>query len=342
MCPGRHQYPFRVFGTGVAAVLVLAALCNTGQGEPSCDNSGFGYLMAPSLSPGHILKPSSIFVLPRLEAKGTERVDFDFHWGNVWNRKPNEYMVDGEWIRSTLRYSYAVKDDLSVGLAVPMVGRTGGWADSSVESFHSALGLGTADRDKFPRNQSRVVVTDDGTDYTVVEGESWGIGDVSAFFSSRLTEGTRVWPAVTVQGEVSLPTGDEDELRGLGVPAVALSSVASKRVAESPFITFLGLGIQYCDADDISIIRIRDEQFSLLAGVEYQHSQSLGVVVQYLLSSAVAKQYYAFAKPSHEVSVGFKWHLGPGNSLELSVVENVAVFQNSADIGIHLAYGWRF
>lgn len=331
----------RVAALGGVTLLLLGAPSNSVQGEPSCDNSGLGYLTTPSLSPGHILRPSSIFVLPMLEKQGVERVDVDFHWGNVWNRKPDEYMVDGEWIRSTLRYSYAVKDHLAVGLAVPVVGRTGGWADSTVENFHGAFGLGDADRDDFPRNRSRVVVTDQGTDYTVAEGESWGIGDVSAFFSTRLTEGNQVWPAVTVQGEVSLPTGDENELRGLGVPAVALSSVASKRVAESPFITFLGLGLQYCDADDISIIRIRDEQFSLLAGVEYQHSQSLGVVVQYLLSSAVAKQYYAFAKPSHEVSVGFKWHLGPQNSLELSVVENVGVFQNSADIGIHLAYGWR-
>jgi len=334
-------------------IAVLFALCllkgvSDGQADPSydeagfssCENAGLGYLAAPSMSPGHILRPSSLFVMPKVGTKGTERVDLDFHWANVWNYVPNQYMIDGEWIRSTVRYSYAVKDDVSLGLALPFIGRTGGIADSSIENFHKAFTMGNADRDKFPRNQSRITVTDGKTVHTVAEGESWGIGDVSFFAVSRLTEGSWVWPAVIVQGEVFMPTGNEDKLRGMGAPGIAVSSVASKRLGRSPFIAFLGLGIEYCNAEDIATIRIRDDQLSGLAGMEYQYSKSLSLLVQYLISSPAAKNYLELAEPTHEVSVGIKWRMSADNLLELAVVENVGLFQNSADIGVHLAFGW--
>jgi len=328
-------------------ILFIGFTCLEGNASPvyseaddiPCENIGLGYLAAPSLSPGHILRPSSIFALPVLGAKGTERMDFDFHWGNVWNYKPNQFMIDGEWIRSSLRYSYALQDTLSVGLAVPMIGRTGGFADSTIENFHSAFGLGNANRTGFPRNRSLVTVNEKGVPYTVAEGESWGIGDVSAFVASCLTEGTRYLPAITVQGEVSLPSGDQDELRGMGAPAISLSSVASKRLGGSPIILFLGGGFQYCESDDMAIIQFYNVQYSGLAGAEYQYSKSFCLLLQYLISSPVAKDYFAFSEPSHEVSAGFKWRWGHDTVLELAMVENIVVFQNSADIGIHLAYG---
>ena len=332
---------------GIVLVAFMGCICLEGEGSPvygqagaeSGENTGLGYLTAPSLSPGHILRPSSLFVLPMLGSKGTDRLDFDFHWGNVCNYRTNQFLIDGEWIRSSFRYSHAVSGGVSVGVAVPIIGRTGGFSDSSIDKFHSAFHLGNASRDQFPRNRSVVTVQHQESVYTVVSGESWGIGDVSAFVDARLTEGTCVLPAITVQGEVSLPTGDQDELRGMGSPAFALSAVASKRLGGSPVITFLGLGYQYCDSDDVAFIKFRDEQYSGLAGVEYQVSRTFGLLVQYLVSSAVAWDYFAFSEPSHEISVGFKWYVGHEGALEVAVVENLFVFENSADIGVHLAYG---
>jgi len=337
----------RILWLGLVAILVTwlssheshATSVNGGVDDSSGDNTGLGYLTAPSLSPGHILRPSSIFVLPMLDAEGTERIDLDLHWANVWNYKSDQYMIDGEWIRSNIRYSYALKDSLSVGIALPIIGRTGGFSDSTIENFHSAFRLGNANRDKTPRNQSLISVADGGDTYTVVEGESWGIGDVSAFAVSRITDGSSACPAITIQGEVSFPTGDQRELRGMGAPALSVSTVASKRLGKSSFIPFLGAGFQYCDSDDITVIRFRNEQFSGLAGLEYQYSRAFSLLIQYLVSSPVAENYYAFSKPCHEVSVGFKWRTGCNTVIELAVVENVVVFQNSADIGVHLAYG---
>ena len=303
------------------------------------DNIGLGYLTAPSLSPGHILRPSSLFVLPAGGPEGSRRIDFDVHWANIWNYEPDEYLIDGEWFRSNIRFSYALKDTLSLGIAVPIIGQTGGFADPLIENFHDTFHFGNANRDEFPQNRSLINVYTNGGSHAIAKGDSWGIGDVSLFMVSRISDGNGILPALLVQGQISLPSGDEDELRGLGAPSIALSAVASKRLGGSPFILFGGLGFQYCTADYIAGLELHNEAWAGLAGLEYQYTPSLSLIAQYLGSSPVAKNYYAFSDPTHEVSVGFKWRITRYITVEFAVVENILIFDNSADIGIHLCLG---
>jgi len=303
------------------------------------DNIGLGYLTAPSLSPGHILRPSSLFVLPAGGPEGSRRIDFDVHWANIWNYEPDEYLIDGEWVRSNIRFSYALKDTLSLGVAVPIIGRTGGFADPLIENFHNTFHFGNANRDEFPQNRYLISAYTNGGSRTIVKGDSWGIGDVSLFMAARISEGNGILPALLVQGQISLPSGDEYELRGLGAPSIAISTVASKRLGGSPFILFGGLGFQYCPADDINGLELHNEEWAGLAGLEYQYTPALSLIAQCLVSSPVAKDYYAFSDPTHEVSVGFKWRVTRHTTMEFAVVENILIFNNSADIGVHLCFG---
>jgi hypothetical protein len=308
----------------------------------SRDNFGLGYLTAPSLSPGHILRPSSLFVLPVSGPAGSRWVDLDVHWANVWDYAQDKYLIDGEWIRSNVRLTYARTDTLSAGVALPIVGRIGGFADPLIESFHNTFHLGNSHRDEFPQNHALVNVRTDGAIHTVAEGNAWGIGDVSGFVASRISNGTRVLPAITLQAQLSLPTGNKDELQGIGAAALAMGAVASKRLGDSPFIVFGGLGSQYCPSDNIAGLELHRMEWSGLGGVSYQYTPSLALIVQYLGSSPVARDAYAFSDPCHEVSGGFKWRTTDYATLEFALVENVATFKNSADIGAHLCFGLKF
>lgn len=307
--------------------------------DSSYDNIGLGYLTAPSLSPGHILRPSSLFVLPICSSEGLYRIDLDTHWANIWNYEPDEYLIDGEWIRNNIRFSYALKDTLSLGLVVPIIGRTGGFADSFIEDFHNTVNFGNAHRDEFPQNNSLTGGNSNGQKLIVSKGDSWGIGDVSLFMASRLSDGNDILPALLMQGQISLPSGEENELRGLGSPSIALSAVAAKRMGGSPFIVFGGLGFLYCPSDEIAGLELHNDEWTGLAGLEYEFTTSLALITQYLRSSPVAKGYFAFSDPSHEISVGFKWRITRSTTVEFAVVENVLIFDNSADIGVHLCFG---
>jgi len=176
----------------------------------------------------------------------------------------------------------------------------------------------------------------------LAEGDSWGLGDVNGFAAWQVTDGSALWPLVMLQGEVSAPTGDAKELRGLGKPSVSAGVVLAKRLWNSPFILFGGGGIFYSCADEFLGIAVNHEERSGLVGLECQFSPALSFIVQSLSSSPVAHDYYAFSKASHEVSAGLKWQSIDHTVMEFSIVENVGIFKNSADIAIHLSLGRRF
>jgi hypothetical protein len=232
-------------------------------------------------------------------------------------------------------------DSMSAGLLIPVVGRNGGFADSMIEEFHKIFRLSNAEREQFPRNKCRMQGTLNGETLTITEGSSWGIGDLAPFIVLHW-EGTRARPSITLQGQVSFPTGDEDEVQGLGDPSAGISLLSYKRLWTGPVIIFGGCGFSCCRADEIAGLQIRKEVYSGLLGFEYEYSSSVSLIVQYLGSSAIAKDYAAFSDPCHEVSTGVKWWLNDSFTLEFAVTENVAIFENSTDIGAHLSFAHQF
>jgi len=92
---------------------------------------------------------------------------------------------------------------------------------------------------------------------------------------------------------------------------------------------------------DVLGVRLRRTQWSALAAVEYRASKRTSYVVQGLVTSASARDFGDFAKPTYEVTLGFKRVLGPDLLLEASVLENLFIFDNSPDVGFHVGLVWR-
>lgn len=327
-----------LFGMALGAPMVFGDVTQ----EPSVsgcgqdNNMGLGYLTAPSLSPGHILRPSSIFLLPNCSREDSLDLSVDVQWANVFCYKPDQFLIDGEWVRSSARLQYGVSDPVSVGILVPVMGRTGGFADSSIEKFHETFNMGTADRDQFPRNECVGWIASNGSTQNVVRGDSWGIGDI-ALYAVVKRPGSETLPSVTLQFQASLPTGNEDQLEGLGASSLSVSAVTSKRLGASPLIVFGGAGFFYCPNHELAGIELYRTEYSLLLGISCEYSRSLSFVIQELSSSPVAREYYEFSESSNELSVGVKWRVGDSAILEFAVMENLFTADNSADIGAHIA-----
>lgn len=308
-------------------------------GARDSDGAGLGYLTAPSASPGHILRPSSLFLQPGNVRKRSFEGSFDLHWANVWCYDREHYLFDGEWIRADTRIQYGLTDSLSAGLVLPVMGRTGGFADSMIEGFHKTFDMDNANREQFPRDRSRVSVTrEDGTARNVVAGDSWGVGDV-AFFA--ILKRPDLWVAPSVMIQCSLPTGDEDELEGLGSPSISVSTVGNRRIGKSPVHAFAGVGVSYCPEDGPAGIELNPVIYSGLFGLECHLAPRWSLVTQMLSSSPPAEDFGEFSDSCHELSVGCKWRTGDAAVLELTFVENVLTFDNSSDIAMHFSIGRR-
>jgi hypothetical protein len=321
--------PFAIFASG---------------SDSDFETPGLGYLTAPSMSLGHFLRPSTLFLPPECLRKGEWNFDIDFNWANVWNYDAPHFLIDCELIRSDQRVYYALEDGLIAGLSVPVIGRTSGFADSFIEHFHQTFHLDNELRNQFPRNRSIIeIINEDGEHIVLARGDCWGIGDISAFAAWQVIPACRYPFSLALHFQLYAPTGEVKQLRGFGKPAVATGAIITKPVLSGRLIGFVGGGYFYSPADRVegTDIELSESVYTLLAGCEVRVRRNLSILVQALMSSPVTENYYAFASPSNEISSGIKWQIAEHSILEFGILENIIEFRNSPDFGFHLSLGKR-
>lgn len=300
-------------------------------------NIGLGHFTFQSLSPGQLMRPSLSIASMPVSRGGSFSIGTSAQWGNVWNYKEDNFMVDAEWVRISAKAAYALHDNLELAIVLPVTTRTGGILDGLIEGFHNAVGLGNNQRDKFPRDAASISIKkQNGSSYTL-EGGSSGISDIPLYLSFLLTGGDHNDPAVAVQIACSIPAGDETQLEGLGEWMFGTGILAYQRVEGSQLITMLGAGFSWTEAEELAGIQIEQIQISGMLALEYQFSSSLSAIVQYSVNSPVAKDYLSFSEPTHEMNIGIKAEVADNLMLEFSATENLFIFNNSADVGLHLA-----
>ena len=301
-------------------------------------NAALGPLMMSSLSAGNIFRPSGNISGPSYAPAGSCVLITSFSWVNIWNVEEDHFMVDGEWLRLVTRLSYMLTDNLEVGINAPFMGRTGGFADGFIEDFHKAFGFGTADRDAYPRNRCVQDVTMPDGRHAHWDGDQWGLSDMSGFVSWTLTKGDMFLPCIVGGAVVSLPTGDEDELLGAGTPVFGISCRLTKRISTTHLVLFFEASLSYSDNDETFGIETQKTQFDMLFGAEYEWSDRLSFIIQNLSASPSAVDYYEFSDPTNELNVGFRIRDGFRGDWEISFQENLFRFNNSADVGLYVAY----
>ena len=80
----------------------------------------------------------------------------------------------------------------------------------------------------------------------------------------------------------------------------------------------------------------------MLGALEWRNDPRSSWVLQYLLSEAVSDSVAPFDDATHELNLGWKGELGDGYVLELGLLENAFVVDNSPDVGFHFGLSKRF
>lgn len=143
--------------------------------------------------------------------------------------------IDGETYRLALRYARGLGDRWEVGAEVPLVSHSGGFLDGVINEWHDFWGLPTLGRDRVEDDQLRFEYVREGETLVDVNASGTGIGDVLLFAGKTVTQTRET--AVTLRGQIKLPTGDAESLRGSGGADVALSAAVSRTLGDKVSIT---------------------------------------------------------------------------------------------------------
>lgn len=264
-------------------------------------------------------------------------VSVDFTWGNVWGYGFDEYRVDGEWTWTALRFEQRF-GRAAIRVEVPAVARFGGALDSTIEKVHERTGRGSQLRELAPRNDLLVFLGNSADSFRL-EDSSCDMGDITVAAAWTLCGGGRFLPAISLEALCTAPSGNPDELAGLGRPVYGGGFMATERFGDGPVGLYLGLLYMSTSADSLAGVPIRQRGISATAGMECRVGGNWSAVAQYLGQTAVIRDLMELSDPMHEWAFGFRRRWKGGSSFDLAVIENSGRFGNSTDLGFHA--GWR-
>lgn len=313
--------------------------------EPSIPalNVGYGPLRIPSQSPFQALRFGFLPRTPSTIAAGQVELRTSETWVNMFAMQEDEYLLDFEMLRSGIGVAYGLSDELEVDLEFVDKSRFGGRLDGFVRGFHDAFGIRQAGRDDVPNGGFAFDIQKNGGKPPVsLSNRARGSfsRELALAFQHNVTPGTETTPAIAYTLTLGFETNPSEDLKEGRSPTVAPSVSVAKGFGD--VYAYVSGGVAWFGKEEFSGIELRPIQASVMLALEWRFSAAASLITQYLVSQGVAEHLGPFSTPSHEVTLGWKVEIWQGAVLEVGVIENVLVFDNSPDFGIHSGFTYRF
>jgi hypothetical protein len=245
------------------------------------------------------------------------------------------FLVDGETHRSDMTLARGVGGGLELRLTIPLISTGGGWSDRIIESAHKAMKIGNAQRDALTRDSQTVYLRHDGHTYVRSRGNGVSLGDVALSAKYELDR------SLSVVTSIEIPTGSPDRLDGSGSLDAGVELVASRDLNSSTRLN-LSLGVIRLGAN-----RALGTRPQLLitdtVGVARRVGKSAAFLAQLTVSESPFRQFgiYEFSRRTYQLATGMQRQFG-GLMVHAAFIENVIIFENSADAGVAWGISKRF
>lgn len=305
------------------------------------DTLGLGPLRLSSQSPGQSLRLGLVPHTPADLAAGELKIYVGSAWVNVWANETH-VQLDYESLTTEALLAYGINDSWAFEAGVISRVTFGGRMDGFIQGFHDVFNIDQDGRDEVPMNGTSIRIDPTDSQPGLVLGSDELQGNRLVFLRAALlwtlSHGNNGWPATALACTVQAPVGERRGYDG-GLLDVSLDLSIAKPLGNwvgSASVAWTRFG-----ADEVYGIHLHRSNWAGLGAIEYRIDPEWSLVVQYLISQGVAPDLYVFSKPSHEVTLGTQVRVGRHTTFQLGLIENVFIFDNSPDFGVHLALEMR-
>jgi hypothetical protein len=180
---------------------------------------------------------------PHLESASTgTSFSANFSYSSVYlvrNSAVWSFGLDMEISELTLSFRKDILDFIELGVDIPVISFNSGFLDGLLKAYHNTFGFPDYGRSDRPENAFLYEVRKKGS--LVVKGKNGriGIGDIRFTVKKPLFKGD---PAVSVRGDLEVPTGDPKAGFGSGGIDSGIAVLADKNLGKN-FRSYFNLGI---------------------------------------------------------------------------------------------------
>lgn len=302
---------------------------------------GYGPLRLQSQSPFQSLRFSMRALAPSTIQKGEWEVFLSGTLSNVWVNTDDQYLMDYATVNSQASISYGLTSShrLEIGYSERQI--FGGYLDGFIVDFHDAFGFDQAGRDNAPYDDVNIDLRDEDGNLLYTDDDLDVVSrGLEVTLQHNVTCGTATIPAFSYALMARQEMEDSGPLQRDNPVDVGISLATSKKFNQ--IYIYLAGGYFFYGTDEVSDIKLKKQQRSFLLATEWRYKSTQSLLLQFLASEGQARELDSFSDYAYEITLGWKWEMWPRYVLEVGLIENVIIYDNSPDLGIHLGLSHRF
>ncbi|MFW5782473.1 MAG: DUF3187 family protein [Candidatus Muiribacteriaceae bacterium] len=282
-------------------------------------------------SPLRGLKNEMFFLNPTGIPPGKSQINISHSWINIWNYKKDYFKIDMEVLSSDVMISTGLKNNQVIHVNLPFYYISGGALDSTIEKFHSSIGITNANREVSPHNDIAYWIKDrQGNEFSVSRKYLRGLdmGHANIIYQKIHGLGSPLRKSFAVN--IKAPVSPAEKLFESWRTDVTVSYTWTYRTGKN--INHLTFGVTDFGSDTLDNIKLRDLNKSLFYAIEIPLGNNKRKIIQLLINEKLTDDIPKFDRPTYIVNWGYK--IKRRNTIfTFSIIENILQFDNSPDIG---------
>ena len=271
-----------------------------------------------------------------LESRGVERGEITADDVAAIVALPGDaYLLDGELGLVDLTLHYRVSRHIGVYATIPYFIAGGGFLDSTIESFHDAVGFSSAGRELAPRNRFVAVAGLERTTVVLDEAPGSELGDPVFGLRYSLTPTPDRYNVVLEAAAKLALVDSSSRLVSTGLDDFGLQLSLQRFFTRNAL--HLSLAGVYFQSPDPGLSK--DAWIpTVVVGWETRISKNVNFILQGYVSKSVVQETRLdeLSAEKIQVTLGIQ-RLYRGHVLRFGITENLANFNNTPDVGVNLS-----
>ncbi len=254
--------------------------------------------------------------------------------------KPGDFFIfDAELAITDFEYIRALSERTQVRVEWPVISRGGSFLDDTIQSFHSQVGLNSADRDLIARNDVNIAARINGASVVLLgRATQTTSGDPTVSVSHSFPLPRNV--DVIVEGAVKIALGGERGFFSSGASDTGIQLSAEKRLRRNALYASLNF-VRVGNGRVYRTFRLSNSPSAMLAWERGFGARSW-TVMQTTWSRETLKPetHSPLDQDRIQVSGGLRHMIGPRVAATVALTENLVHFKNTPDLGVHVSIAW--
>jgi len=245
------------------------------------------------------------------------------------------YLFDGELGLIDLTLHYRVSRHFGIYATIPYFIASGGFLDSTIESFHDKAGFSNAGREFVPRNRFIAVAGLERTTIVLDKAPADEFGDPVFGLRYSLRSSPGRYNVVLETAAKLVLSNSNSRLVSTGLDDFGLQLSLQRFFTRNAL--YLSLAEVYFQSPDPGFSR--DTWIpTVVAGWETRLTKNTNFIVQVYVSKSVVQETTLDELSAKKIqgTLGLQ-RLYRGNVLRFGITENIANFENTPDIGFNLS-----